>query len=92
VAFFGPLLDEMVVNKDLLPFLVRFTAMNANLNVRYATKGYKRSFTARDEFIKEVVKRYKAEQTFDEFLLALYPLKGDDSWKVIAAEITFNVL
>jgi len=61
--------------------LVRFTAMNANLHVRYATKGYKRSFPARDEFIKEMVKRYKTEQAFEEFMLALFPLKDDESWK-----------
>jgi hypothetical protein len=71
----------MVINKELLPFLVRFTAMNATMNVRYSTKGYKRSFTAREDFIKEVIKRYKIDVGFEDYLYAFFPLNGDDSWK-----------
>jgi len=60
-----------------IPFLFLYTWI---LNNPF-DKGYKRSFTARDEYIKETVKRYKTEQTFEDFLITLYPLKGDDSWK-----------
>lgn len=28
-----------------------------------------------------MVKRYKTDKSFDDFMMSLYPLKGDDSWR-----------
>ena len=47
VQLFGPLLHGMCVNKQLLPILVRQTAINANRYVRYNTEGYSRPFPTR---------------------------------------------
>jgi len=82
LSLFGPLLDEMVINKQMLPFLVRQTTINANRLVRFNTKGYKRPFSAREDSINEIVKRYQLEQSFDDFMSSMYPLKGDNSWKL----------
>jgi len=76
LSFFGPLLDGMVVNKEILVPLVRQTAINASRRARNLSKGFKKPFPTRNAFIKEVLLRYKVDKTFDEFLASLYPLKS----------------
>lgn len=88
VEYFGPLQNEMTVSKQVLPFLVRQTAINANRKVRYATHGYKRPFVARQEYIHEhIVQRYKTPKTFQELMIPLFPLKSNTKWKDEMAEL-----
>eukprot|EP01114_Cavostelium_apophysatum_P012785 TRINITY_DN2948_c0_g1_i1.p1 TRINITY_DN2948_c0_g1~~TRINITY_DN2948_c0_g1_i1.p1 ORF type:complete len:1028 (+),score=340.40 TRINITY_DN2948_c0_g1_i1:1417-4500(+) len=75
IAFFGPLLDGMIVNKKILCSLARQTSINASRRARSLTKGYQRPFPTRNAFIKEIIQRFKTEKSFEEFLTAIYPVK-----------------
>jgi len=50
----------MVVRGEVLPELVRLTAMTANRYVRFCFEGYRRPFPTRRLRINEVVERYVA--------------------------------
>jgi len=41
-----------------------------------------RPFSACDYSINEIVKLYQLDQSFDDFMSSMYPLKGDNSWKL----------
>lgn len=60
IPLFGPLQDGMVVRGEVLPELVRLTAMTANRYVRFCFEGYRRPFPTRRLRINEVVERYAA--------------------------------
>lgn len=56
VTFFGPLIDDMLVNMECLSTLLRQTAVTANRVVR---KGYVRPVTTRLSTLKSIVDRFK---------------------------------
>jgi len=58
---FGPLLDGMVVRKELLGQLVRQTAMNANRYVRYNTQGYEPPYPTRHRYLNDLAQRFCLE-------------------------------
>mmetsp|Transcript_16622 Transcript_16622/g.49721 ORF Transcript_16622/g.49721 Transcript_16622/m.49721 type:complete len:1477 (-) Transcript_16622:147-4577(-) len=76
VPTFGPLQNGMVVSMDLLPQLVRQTAIAANRAVRSTSDVYKPPYSVRAAQIKEINSRYKNHKFFEEFVGELFrPLK-----------------
>lgn len=73
VNLFGPLIHGMCVNKQLLPTLVRQTAINANRYVRYSTEGYTRPFPTRRKALDETVERFKVETPYEDLIGELLP-------------------
>jgi hypothetical protein len=55
---FGPLQDGMVVRGELLPALVRLTALNANRAIRYSTAGYGRPYPTRRKYINDILAKH----------------------------------
>jgi len=72
VPAFGPLVDGMVLNKQLLAPLVRTTAINANRAVRSFKKEYKRPYPTRANMIREIHQRYKEEKDFEGFMVDIF--------------------
>jgi len=64
---FGPVVDGMVLNKQVLAFMIRSTAVNANRSVRSFKKEYKKPFPTRANMIREIHQRYKEEKDFEAF-------------------------
>jgi hypothetical protein len=58
VGLFGPLIDGMVVRKELVGQLVRQTAMNANRYVRYSTQGYEPPYPTRRRYLNDLAHRF----------------------------------
>jgi Ral GTPase-activating protein subunit alpha len=86
VPSFGPLRTGMVVSMDLLPQLVRQTAIAANHAVRSTADAYKRPFTVRASCIKAINSRYMNHKQFEEFVGELYqPLKESSIVEATAA-------
>jgi len=91
VPLFGPLLHGMAVSKALLPVLTRIASMNANRYVRFITEGYTRPYEARSNLIEELVKRYKLQKTYEEFInnVVLHkPEKASSSTANLAASVS----
>ena len=63
VRQFGPLQDGMVLGKELLPVLVRETAINANLccSMNISPDNYLQPFLRRKAHIEETIQKYKKE-------------------------------
>ncbi|KYQ90706.1 RapGAP/RanGAP domain-containing protein [Tieghemostelium lacteum] len=68
VPMFGPLIHGMVINKTLLPLLVRQTAINAYRYVRYNTPNYSKPYVLRKLRIKEIVDRYTSDRNYVDFV------------------------
>lgn len=73
VQLFGPLLHGMCINKQLLPVLVRQTAINANRYVRYNTGGYSRPFPTRQRALEEIMDRFKVKRPYEDLISELMP-------------------
>eukprot|EP01091_Cochliopodium_minus_P009645 TRINITY_DN2415_c1_g4_i3.p1 TRINITY_DN2415_c1_g4~~TRINITY_DN2415_c1_g4_i3.p1 ORF type:complete len:1262 (+),score=390.11 TRINITY_DN2415_c1_g4_i3:647-4432(+) len=74
IPFFGPVTDGMILNKRLLPILVRQTMINANRVIREGQKIYKRPIDSRDALIKEINDRYQNNTTISGFFCDLFSL------------------
>ncbi|ELR22787.1 Rap/ran-GAP protein [Acanthamoeba castellanii str. Neff] len=61
VGLFGPLIDGMVVRKELVGQLVRQTAMNANRYVRYSTQGYEPPYPTRRRYLNDLAHRFSLD-------------------------------
>jgi len=73
ISFFGPLVDGMVVSKRILCPLIRQTAINASKRARSLSKFYQKPFPTRNAFIKDNILRHKANKTFDNVMIKLFP-------------------
>ena len=69
---FGPVIDGMILNKQLLAPLIRTTAINANRAVRSFKKEYKRPYPTRANMIREIHQRYKEEKDFESFMADIF--------------------
>ncbi|KAM9976861.1 hypothetical protein ACTFIR_010707 [Dictyostelium discoideum] len=68
VPLFGPLIHGMAVNKELLPLLVRQTAINAYRYVRHNTPNYSKPYVLRKFRIKEIVDRYSSDRNYVDYI------------------------
>ena len=69
---FGPLRDGMLVRGEVLPRLVRITALNANRTVRYANRAYQHPYPTREHYLREIIERY-ADPSPQALLETLFP-------------------
>ncbi|EDO33259.1 predicted protein [Nematostella vectensis] len=67
VPSFGPLFDGAIVNRRVLPSLVRATAINASMAKRSLLPLYERYYEERDKCIERIVQYHKQPSTFEEF-------------------------
>lgn len=67
VPMFGPLFDGALVDRKVLPSLVRATAINASRASRELLPVYERYFEERENCIERIVKNHKDPTTFEEF-------------------------
>ena len=65
----------MAVSKNVLPMLVRATAINANRYVRYNTEHYTRPFPTRMRALSELVQRYKIVKSYEDKMVEV--ITGD---------------
>lgn len=68
-TYVGPLLDNLVVSKHILPFLVRETCINAN---KFLNEDKSKPFTIRKLLIEDFIQRHKVEQPVHHFLAAQF--------------------
>jgi len=64
---FGPLLDDMVVSKELLAPMVRQTAVNAALGVKQREGSLRQPYAYRQKLIQEFINKNKLRHTPDEW-------------------------
>jgi len=72
LRIFGPLASGMVLSTTLLATLVRLSAINANNASRETSNLYKKPLLCRQDLIKEIDSRYKAELSFPNFVSELF--------------------
>lgn len=71
IGHFGPLLHNMTVNKQLLPILVRQTAMNANFVVRSNQEAYFGPIASRKKELQDLVSKFRVDKDFQGFVIEL---------------------
>lgn len=69
---FGPLFDGAIVDGDLLPRLVRSTAVSAGRAKRSTIKFYKRHFEERARCIRDIAKNRVRSTSFEDFVSGLF--------------------
>ncbi|RWS02609.1 ral GTPase-activating protein subunit alpha-1-like isoform X2 [Dinothrombium tinctorium] len=75
VPFFGPLFSGAVVHHNILPGLVRATAINASRAQRMQMcqdNGYMTYFEERSRSIETIVKHHKQQRCFEDFAATIY--------------------
>ncbi|XP_046849853.1 ral GTPase-activating protein subunit alpha-1-like isoform X3 [Xenia sp. Carnegie-2017] len=82
IPFFGPLFDGAIVNRRILPSLVRMTAVNASRAKRSLIPGMQTYYEERASCITNVVNHHKETTVFEDFAEQIFcPVqkKTDDS-------------
>ncbi|XP_063984657.1 probable Rho GTPase-activating protein CG5521 isoform X4 [Diachasmimorpha longicaudata] len=72
IPFFGPLFDESIVEDDVLPGLVRATALAASRAKRSTLSLYQHYYEERNRSIDIVMRNHKESTTFEEFAANVY--------------------
>ncbi|XP_015110729.1 probable Rho GTPase-activating protein CG5521 isoform X8 [Diachasma alloeum] len=72
IPFFGPLFDESIVEDDVLPGLVRATALAASRAKRSTLSLYQHYYEERNRSIDTVMRNHKESTTFEEFAANVY--------------------
>jgi len=67
VPMFGPLFDGALVDRQVLPSLVRATAINASRASRELLPVYERYYEEREKCIERIVKNHKEPTTYEDF-------------------------
>lgn len=67
VPMFGPLFDGALVDRKVLPTLVRATAINASRATRELLPVYEKYFEERAACIERIVKNHKEPTTYEDF-------------------------
>ncbi|CAF4422478.1 unnamed protein product, partial [Rotaria magnacalcarata] len=65
---FGPLFDGAIVDKLILPELVRATAINASRARRTTLNNHCEFYEERHRIINSIIHKHKRETTYEEFL------------------------
>ncbi|XP_046848126.1 uncharacterized protein LOC124441703 [Xenia sp. Carnegie-2017] len=82
IPFFGPLFDGAIVNRRILPSLIRMTAVNASRAKRSLIPGMQTYYEERASCITNVVNHHKETTVFEDFAEQIFcPVqkKTDDS-------------
>ena len=68
VPYFGPLFNEAVVDRRVLPGLVRATAINASRAKRSMLTYYQNHYEERFRALQKIVGEHKDAATFEDFV------------------------
>lgn len=68
VPYFGPLFNEAVVDRRVLPGLVRATAINASRAKRSMLTYYQNHYEERFRALQKIVGEHKDASTFEDFV------------------------
>jgi len=72
VPFFGPLFNEIIVEKRTLPGLVRATAINASRAKRSMIPHYQSYYEERFYSLDQIIKNHKEKSTFEDFVTSTF--------------------
>ena len=73
LPFFGPLQDNTVITGDVLPLLVRETALNAARAVRSKIDGYRHFFEDRHSYLTETIRKLRvSNNSFEKFCTEVF--------------------
>ena len=73
LPFFGPLQDNTIVTGDVLPFLVRETALNAARAVRSKIDGYRHFFEDRHSYLTETIRKLRvSNNAFEKYCTEIF--------------------
>ncbi|XP_026816588.1 ral GTPase-activating protein subunit alpha-1 isoform X1 [Rhopalosiphum maidis] len=72
VPYFGPLYNEVIVQKSILANVVRCTAINASCAKRSMIPFYQQYYEERWRSLDMIMKNYKHSSTFEEFISNVY--------------------
>ena len=72
VPFFGPLFNEIIVEKRTLPGLVRATAINASRAKRSMLPHFQSYYEERFYALDKIVKDHKEKTTFEDFVTSTF--------------------
>ena len=72
VPYFGPLFNEAVVDRRVLPGLVRATAINASRAKRSMLTYYQNHYEERFRALQKIVGEHKDAATFEDFVTQVY--------------------
>ena len=72
MPFFGPLFNEIIVEKRTLPGLVRATAINASRAKRSMIPHYQSYYEERFYSLDQIIKNHKEKSTFEDFVTSTF--------------------
>ncbi len=72
VPYFGPLFNEAVVDRRVLPGLVRATAINASRAKRSMLTYYQNHYEERSKALEKIIKEHREPTTFEDFTTQVY--------------------
>nr|CAH8838670.1 unnamed protein product [Trichobilharzia regenti] len=67
VGLFGPIVESAVLSSNVLPGLVRATAINASRAVRAMKPGYHHPYEGRAASLQQIVSKYTLPTSFEEY-------------------------
>ncbi|KAJ7379788.1 hypothetical protein OS493_012534 [Desmophyllum pertusum] len=91
VPMFGPLFDGALVDRKVLPALVRATAINASRASRELLPVYERYYEEREACIERIAKNHKEPTTYEDFASLVFcpvpkPAGSEPPTPVLSAE------
>ncbi len=72
MPYFGPLYNEVIVDKRTLPGLVRATAINASRAKRSMLPHYQSHYEERFYSLDQIVNNHKEKSTFEDYVGSVY--------------------
>lgn len=72
VPYFGPLFNEVIIDKKSLPGLVRATAINASRAKRSMLPHFQSHYEERFYALDQIIKNHKDKSTFEDFSSAVF--------------------
>ncbi|XP_037343517.2 ral GTPase-activating protein subunit alpha-1 isoform X7 [Pungitius pungitius] len=72
VPFFGPLFDGAVVDMDILPTMVRATAINASRALKSLIPLYQNFYEERARYLETIVQHHQEPTTFEDYAARVY--------------------
>ncbi|XP_056281612.1 ral GTPase-activating protein subunit alpha-1 isoform X3 [Pseudoliparis swirei] len=72
VPFFGPLFDGAVLDMDILPTMVRATAINASRALKSLIPLYQNFYEERSRYLENIVQHHQEPTTFEDYAARVY--------------------
>ncbi|XP_054470547.1 ral GTPase-activating protein subunit alpha-1 isoform X3 [Anoplopoma fimbria] len=72
VPFFGPLFDGAIVDMDILPTMVRATAINASRALKSLIPLYQNFYEERSRYLETIVQHHQEPTTFEDYAARVY--------------------